>query len=71
MKYVIYLQRKIEKTTIDSLLVLISEDEDEYSCAKCLLTNMLTYNKTFINRKEFINENITRLYIEYSFQKEQ
>ena len=69
MKYTINLHRKIETNTIDSLMVLITEDRDEYLKAWHDLTIMLERNKTFIKSQEFKNEDVTRLYLEYDFNR--
>lgn len=68
MKYTITIQRKIGKNTFDSLLVLITEYYNEYLNAQNNLIMMFKHNTTFIKSDEFKYEDITHLYIEYSFK---
>lgn len=70
MKYTITLFRNIGKNVGDSLLVLITEDKDEYMKAWHDLTIMFERNKTFINSEEYKNKDITRLYLTYNFNRE-
>ena len=70
MKYTITLFRNIGKNVGDSLLVLITEDRDEYLKAWHDLTIMFERNKTFIKSEEFKNEDVTRLYLTYDFNRE-
>lgn len=69
MKFTIDIQRVVGLNVVDDLLVLITEDHDEYLKAWHDLTIMLERNKTFIKSQEFKNEDVTRLYLEYDFNR--
>lgn len=70
MKYTIDIQRVVGTNVIEDLLVLITEDQNEYYKAWHDLTIMFERNKTFIKSAEYKNEDITRLYLTYDFQRE-
>lgn len=70
MKYTIDIQRVVGKNVVDDLLVLITEDHNEYLKAWQNLTLMFEHNKTFVKSAEYKNEDITRLYLTYDFQRE-
>ena len=70
MKYTIDIQRVVGKNVVDDLLVLITEDYNEYLKAWQNLTLMFERNKTFVKSAEYKNEDVTRLYLTYDFQRE-
>lgn len=71
MKYTITLFRKIGEISGDSLMVLITENYEEYIEAWRFLTLMLEHNNTFIKSEEYKNNEVTRLYLTYDFNKQE
>ena len=69
MKYTIDIQRVVGLNIVDDLLVLITEDRDEYLKAWQNLTLMFERNKTFVKSYQYENKDITRLYITYDFNR--
>ena len=69
MKYTIDIQRVIGTNVVDDLLVLITEDYDEYSTAMINLTNMFERNGTLVKTQHFKTEEFIRLYITYDFNR--
>ena len=69
MKYTIDIQRVIGTNVVDDLLVLITEDYDEYSTAMINLINMFERNGTLVKTQQFKGDKCTRLYITYDFNR--
>lgn len=70
MKYTINLFRRIGDISGDSLMVLITENYEEYVEAWRSLTLMLERNHTFVKSEKYEGNGVTRLYLTYDFNKE-
>lgn len=70
MKYTIDIQRVVGTNVVDDLLVLITEDQNEYLNASFDLIKMFQTNKTFVKSERYKNDDIQRLYIIYDFNRE-
>lgn len=69
MKYTITIQRKTGTNAYDSLMVLASNNFNEYLAACTSLTKMFKRNKSFIRRETLQDEGVLRSFIEYDLSK--
>lgn len=65
MKYTITLRRRIVPNVYDSLMVLISENYNEYIAAFNSLCKIFKRNKTLICKEILQDEDVIRAFIEY------
>ena len=69
MKYTITIQRKTGTNMFDSLMVLVTEDYEDYRNAITNLREMFMQNKSYLTSSELHDEHVTRCFIEYDLSK--
>ena len=67
MKYTIEIQRIKALNLVESLLVYISEDEEEYKREQANLISMFIINKTYVESYVRSNQHAEHCYIVYDF----
>ena len=69
MKYTITIQRMTGTNAFESLMVLVTENWEDYIDAMFNLREMFMRNRTYLNTSEHRDESITRCFIEYDLSK--
>ena len=69
MKYTITIQRKTGTNIFESLMVLVTEDNNQFISAFESLRKMFMVNKTYLTSSIHNGIDITRCFIEYDLSK--
>lgn len=69
MKYTITIQRKTGTNIFESLMVLVTEDNNQFINAIENLRKMFMVNKTYLTSSIHNGEHATRCFIEYDLSK--
>ena len=69
MKYTITIQRMTGTNAFESLMVLVTENWEDYIDAMFNLREMFMRNRTYLNTSEHRDDNITRCFIEYDLSR--